>query len=199
MADSTLPTNTAITGYGGTVTLSGVDVANLAASGNTVSVVGTSQNDKITYTPTGATAGTFQNAGLNTVFNVSGVAGNLTVFGGSGGNADEVVVQGTAARDLFEIDQGTAVATVLANNVTALLPVQLASNVPVLTALGLGGENTFQVIPAAGIGVFPLDNLLINIDGGNVRRAVRWSSPAASARRRQCCRPTSLWSSTAAA
>ncbi len=169
LADSTLPTNTAITGYGGTVTLSGVDVANLAASGNTVSVVGTSQNDKITYTPTGATAGTFQNAGLNTVFNVSGVAGNLTVFGGSGGNADEVVVQGTAARDLFEIDQGTAVATVLANNVTALLPVQLASNVPVLTALGLGGENTFQVIPAAGIGVFPLDNLLINIDGGNVQ------------------------------
>ncbi len=90
----------------------------------------------------------------------------MTVFGGSGGNADEVVVRGTAARDLFEINQGTAVATVLANNVTAWLPVQLGTNVPVLTAQGLGGQDTFQVTPGAGIGAFPLDNLLINIDGG---------------------------------
>ena len=138
LADSTLPSNTTITGYGSMVTLSGVEVANLNANSNTVSVVGTSQNDIFTYTPTGAAAGTFQNAGLNTVFNVSAVTGNLTVFGGSGGNADEVVVQGSAARDLFEINQGTAVATVLANNVTALLPVQLGTNVSVLTALRLG-------------------------------------------------------------
>ena len=166
LADSTLSTNTTITGYGATVTLSGIDVANLNANSKTVSVVGTSQNDNITYTPTGASAGSFQDSGLNTVFNVSSVSGNLTVFGGSGGNADQVIVQGTEARDLFEINQGTAVATVLANNVTALLPVQLGTNVPILTVDGLGGENTFQVIPAAGIGAFPLDNLLINLDGG---------------------------------
>ncbi len=166
LADSTLPTDTTITGYGATVTLTGVEVANLDANSNSVSVVGTSQNDKLTYTPSGAAAGSFQNAGLNTVFNVSGVTGNLTVFGGSGGNADEVVVRGTAARDLFKIDQGTAVATVLANNVTALLPVQLGTNVPILTAQGLGGQDTFQVTPGAGIGAFPLDNLLINVDGG---------------------------------
>ncbi len=71
LADSTVPTNTTITGYGGTVTLIGVDVANLDANNNSMSVVGTSQNDTITYTPSGAAAGSFQNAGLNTVFNVS--------------------------------------------------------------------------------------------------------------------------------
>ena len=43
----------------------------------------------------------------------------------------------------------------------------LAPTCRCLTALGLGGEDTFQVIPAAGIGAFPLDNLLINIDGGD--------------------------------
>ena len=146
--------NTVITGYGAPGTLIGVDTANLDATGNTVTAVGTSQNDSIVFTPTGATAGTFHNdiaSGNNlvpnTVFNLSNVAGNFTVFGGSGGNADKVVVQGTAARDLIEINQGTAVATVLANNVTALLPVQLATNVPILTALGLGGQDTFQVIP----------------------------------------------------
>ncbi len=167
LADSTVPTDTTIAGYGGTVTLTGVEVANLDANSNTVTVVGTSQNDTITYTPTAAAAATFRNAGLNTVFNVSAVTGSLVVFGGSGGNADQVVVQGTAARDLFEINQGTAAVTVLANNVNAWLPVQLGTSVPVLTAMGLGGEDTFQVIPAAGIGAFPLDNLLINIDGGD--------------------------------
>jgi hypothetical protein len=167
LADTVLATDTTIAGYGSNpVTLLNVDVANLNAGSNTVSVVGTSQNDKITYTPTGATSGTFQNAGLSTVFNVTNVAGNLTVFGGSGGNADQVVVQGTQAGDLFEISQGTAVATVLANGVTALLPVQLGTNVQILTVNGLGGQNTFQVIPGAGIGPFPQDNLLVNIDGG---------------------------------
>ena len=91
------------------------------------------------------------------------------MFGGSGGNADEVVVQGTPARDLFEIDQGGRVATVLPNNnlLNPWLPVHLDASVSVLTALGLGGEDTFQVIPAVGSGVFPLDNLLINVDGGD--------------------------------
>ena len=150
------------------MTLIGVDTANLNANAQPVSAVGTSQNDNITYTPSGPSAGTFSNAGLNTVFNLSDVqAGSrFTVFGGSGGNADQVTLQGTPARDLIEINQGTAVATVLANNVTAYLPVQLGTNVSILTALGLGGENTFQVIPGAGIGVFPLDNLLVNLDGG---------------------------------
>ncbi|MFI5379551.1 MAG: beta strand repeat-containing protein [Tepidisphaerales bacterium] len=158
LADSTLATNTTITGYGGTVTLAGVDAAGLDANGNTMTVVGTSQNDQITCTPSGPAAGTFQNAGLNTVFSVTNVVGNLTVSGGSGGTADEVIVQGSPGRDLFQINQATTVATVMANDVTSLLPVQLGPNVPVLTANGLGGQDTFEVIPGSGA--------QININGG---------------------------------
>ena len=58
LADSTIPTNTTITGYGGTVTLIGIDTANLDATGNALTVAGTARNDTITYTPTGAAAGT---------------------------------------------------------------------------------------------------------------------------------------------
>jgi hypothetical protein len=165
LADNTLATNTTISGYGGTVTLIGVEVANLNANSNGVSTVGTTQNDNITYTPTGASAGTFTNSGLNTVFNITNATGHFTVFGGAGGNADEVTVLGTDARDLFEINQGSDVAQVLANNIIALLPVQLATNVAILNTDGLGGQNTFQVIPMPGPGNSP-DNLLINIDGG---------------------------------
>src|SRR5262249_30217051 len=110
-------------------------------------------------------AGTFTNAGLNTVFNLSNVTGNFTVFGGSGGNADTVNVLGTNARDLIEINQGPAVIQVLANNVTPYLPVQLATNVAIVNVNGQGGQNTFQVIPSPGLGGSP-DNLLINLDGG---------------------------------
>ena len=95
--------NTVITGYGAPVTLIGVDTANLDATSKTVSAVGTSQNDSIVFTPTGATAGTFynniasgNNLVPNTVFNLANVTGDFTVFGGSGGNADEVVVRGHA-------------------------------------------------------------------------------------------------------
>ncbi len=35
-----------------------------------------------------------------------------------------------------------------------------------LTVLGLAGQDTFQLIPSAGVGGFPLDNLLVNLDGG---------------------------------
>ena len=34
-----------------------------------LTAVGTAENDALTYTPTGTSAGTFQDAGLNTVFN----------------------------------------------------------------------------------------------------------------------------------
>ena len=47
----------------------------------------------------------------------------------------------------------------------------LGTDIQTLTAQGLAGEDTFQVIPAAGIAAFPgdtadINNLLINIQGG---------------------------------
>src|SRR5262249_36541494 len=138
-----------------------------------LTATGTTQDDNWIFTPTGATAGTFydsidsgNNLVPNTVFNVVNVSGNLMVFNDPAGNADQVTLRGTAARDLIEINQLTGVAQVLANNVTALLPVQLGQSVEILNALGLGGQDTFQVIPAPGLAGQAQDNLLINVDGG---------------------------------
>jgi hypothetical protein len=166
LGDSSVPTNTTVTGYGGTVTLIGVEVANLDTGGNALTVAGTARNDTITYTPTGASAGTFQNAGLNTVFNFANVGGAFTVNGG-GGTADQVVVNGSAGRDLFSLRADLRTATVTDASGTALQPVTLGNGVQVLTANGLGGRDTFQVTPAAGIQFPPdnLDNLLINVNG----------------------------------
>ena len=83
------------TGFG-PVTLTGVEVANVNAGGNTVTVNGTAQNDSLTYSPTGATAGTLQNAGLNTVFNFSGVSAAAGAFAVNGnGGSDQLTVNGT--------------------------------------------------------------------------------------------------------
>jgi hypothetical protein len=170
LADSSASAPTTIVGYGGVVTISGVEVVNLNAAtdggGEPLTVNGTSKNDNITYTPSGASAGTFTNTGLNTVFNFTGVTGTFLVTGGTGGNADQVTVVGTAARDLFEIDQAGRTAQVLANNVTAYKTVTLDPTIAVLSALGETGENTFQIIPGAGLVAAPQDNLLINVDGG---------------------------------
>ena len=57
LADSTLPPpadETTITGYGGTVTLTGVEVANLDANGRAMTVNGTTGADTIAVTPTSA-------------------------------------------------------------------------------------------------------------------------------------------------
>lgn len=165
--------NTVVTGYGGSVTLIDIETANLDANNNQVTATGTTQNDNITYTPTGAAAGTFfdnipsgNNQVPNTVFNIANAAGNFRVFNDPSGSADRVTLQGSAARDLIQINQGSGIAQILANNVIPLLPVQLGISAEILTVLGLGGQNTFQVIPAPGIGGQAQDNLLINIDGG---------------------------------
>ncbi len=139
LADSTIPTNTTITGYGGTVTLIGVDVANLNAGGFALTAIGTAEDDNITYTPTGAAAGTFQDAGLSTVFNFTNVTGSASPFTieGGGGIADQVTVDGTTARDLFEIDQGARTVQVLAYDTTPLKTVTLDTGIETVTALGL--------------------------------------------------------------
>jgi hypothetical protein len=162
------PTNTTITGYGGIVTLAGVEVANLNAGGNGLTAIGTARNDTITYTPTGAAAGTFTSAGLNTTFNFSAATGAFTLFGGAG-SANQVKVNGTEGRDLFSIDAGTGTVSVTDASGTLLKPVVLGIDVQILSAFGLGGQNTFQVTPAAGLQFAPknLDNLLINVDGGS--------------------------------
>ena len=155
-----------------------------------MTVKGTAQSDVITYTPTGPSAGTFQLAGLNTVFNFTTVNGTFQINGGilgvgNDGINDQVIVQGTNARDLFQIAQGNRTVQVLAYNTVALKTVTLGTDIQNLTAQGLEGEDTFQVIPAAGIAAFSgdtadVDNLLINIDGsaGGNNALVVWNNGA---------------------
>ena len=91
-----------MTGYGGTVTLIGVEVANLDATSFPLKAVGTADDDTLTYTPTLANAGTFQNADLNTVFNFTNVTGG--VHGRwRWRHGKRVVVDGTNGRDLFSL------------------------------------------------------------------------------------------------
>ncbi len=182
LADSVLDTETSITGYGGLVTLSGVDIANLALGGKTLTVDGASESETITYDPTGPKAGTFALAGLNTTFNFTGATGAAAGFMINGGSlgvpglenvVDQLIVQGTDSRDLFEIDQGKRIATVLAYNADVLQPVTLGLDIQTLTAQGIQGEDTFQVIPAIGTAAFSgdpgpfLNNLLINVEGSD--------------------------------
>jgi len=98
--------NTLISGYGGQITLIGIDTANIDASNaahtidNTVFVTGTSQPESFVYTPTGTNAGTLTDSGMDTVFNFSNVSGTvsgftLDPFGGS----DTVTVNGTSSAD----------------------------------------------------------------------------------------------------
>ncbi len=168
LPDAVIGPDITITGYGAAAAmLSGVEIVNMDTDDEALTFVGTVDNDTFTYTPTGAEAGRVSLDGLNTVFNFTSVAAALTIAGGTGDSADHVIVQGTNARDTIQINQGARTVAVLANNVTALKTLTLGNSIETLTAQGRAGQDTFQVIPAAGIGPFPLDNLLINVDGGN--------------------------------
>jgi hypothetical protein len=190
LGESTGPNVTAIGGYGpigstpGTtvyVYLSDIAVANLALAGKPLAVNGTAEGDNvITYTPTGTHGGSFALAGLGTVFNFTAGTGtaagftiNSAIGGGYGGLANQVIVQGTSAPNLFEIDQGARTVQVLPYDSPAkeLQPVTVGTDIQTLTAESPQGEDSFQVIPAAGIPAYPGDttgtgNLLINVEGG---------------------------------
>ena len=179
LADSALPSFTAIDGYGATVHLFGIAVANLALASQPLTVNGTSQSDTITYTPAGATAGAFALAGLGAVFNFTACTGTATGFTinggtkgvGNDGMADQVIAQGTNAANLFEINQDIRTVQVWAYGAKPLQAVTIGDDIQTLTAQGPQGENTFQVIPGIGIPAYQGDtanifNLLVYVQGG---------------------------------
>jgi hypothetical protein len=156
--------NTTITGYGGTVVLIGGDTVNLDTNGNSLAVNGTSRNDNITYTPTGASAGTVTNAGLSTVFNFTGDTSTFTISG-QGGTADQVTVAVPAGR--VSVREVNRVVTVLpVGSPAPLEPVTLAVDVQIVNLIGGGGPDTFGITPAAGLQYAidgNLDNLVVNV------------------------------------
>ena len=162
-----------VTGYGGTVSFTGIEHVNLDGADtlapltavNTLTVNGTSTDDRITYTPTGARAGNFQNEGSNTAFAFKDIGGAFTIAGGSAGGsdvADEVFVNGTNNRDTITIDETTR--TVQVNLLKAVV---LDGTIEVLTARGLDGQDTFIDVPQVVVGpLWFVDNLLVYVDGG---------------------------------
>ena len=155
LADASLPSLTSITGYGTTVQLTGIETANLNASGNAVTVTGTSQPEAFSYTPTGATAGTITSAGLNTVFNASNVAGALTL-NGSGG-VDSVTVNGTSGADTIAVVKGAT--TTVGVNGLQVLSITSASTENVTVNAG-DGNDTINLSGTTA------SNQVVNILGG---------------------------------
>ncbi len=148
LGNDALSTLTVISGYGGIVTLVGIDTANLDATSNTVTVNGTSQPESLVFTPTGANAGTLTDSGIGTVFNVSNVSGAVSGFVlNPMGGTDTVTVNGTSAADSQTVIVNGANTTVRTNSLLA---------VDTVTA------NTESLVVASGNG----DDLLI-VDASN--------------------------------
>ncbi len=122
LGNDALSTNlTTITGYGGTVTLVGIDTANLDAGANTVTVNGASQPEAFNYTPTGTNAATLTDSGTNTVFNFANVSGAITGFKIDPlGGADTLTVNGTSSNDSITALTNGADTTVRTNGLLAV-------------------------------------------------------------------------------
>lgn len=140
LANPALAADTSVTGYGATVVLIGVETANLSTTGNSLTVNGTSQPDALSYTGTGAAAGTITSAGLNTKFNFSGIAGAVTLVGAGG--SDTVTVNGTNANDTIAIVKGAN--TTVQVGTTQTVTIDSASTENVTVEAG-DGNDTFNV------------------------------------------------------
>ena len=93
----------AVTGYGGTVSLLGVEVLNASTGGNSITVTGTGNPDAITATPTGTNTATIVVAGLNLTINTTNTS--TLLIDAAAGN-DTVTVQGTSGSDTIAVVRG---------------------------------------------------------------------------------------------
>ena len=126
-----------VTGFGGVVSLIGVEMLNVDAEANSISVVGTATADSLNVIPTGANTATMTAAGLNMTVKTNNTS-SLTVDGAAG--TDTVTINGTSANDVIGVAR-TATAQV---SVGALKVVQV-SNSESLRVLGGDGNDTINV------------------------------------------------------
>jgi len=133
------------------VSFSGVEHVFVDAFGADVAVWGTASDDAIRYAPLSADGGRLSLAGLNSLFELSGVGAlSLDGLGGS----DLLTVDATQDADTIDIN-GTSVA--VDDGVTARLAITFA-DVEALVVNGLAGDDLFNVTPA-GLPIF--------VDGGD--------------------------------
>ncbi len=109
-----------ITGFGSSgseiVDTQGVESIVLDGVGaSRLEVLGTPNDDRICYTPTGNQAGMFQLEDASTGYTFQGAAGTFQISGGSG-DADHLVVVGTDSHDRVVIDARSGSRTVTVEN-----------------------------------------------------------------------------------
>lgn len=143
----TFGTVTTVTGYGGTISLPGIEILNANVNGNALTVNGTAQDDVVTYQPTGPNAGTVTRAGVNPVtpiINFTAVIGTFT-FDSVGGGFDELDVLGTNGDDV--VTSSSSAITVNGNQ-----PVTIGAGVDRLVLSTLdGSDNITFSLTIAGI------------------------------------------------
>ncbi|MCO6458749.1 MAG: hypothetical protein J5I93_25865 [Pirellulaceae bacterium] len=158
---------------GESIRFTGIEHVNIDGGGgtggsDTLTVVGTQDDDILTYEPLEAEDGKFRNEGSNTGFVFRNIGGNFTVDGGADG-ADKVILLGTNDHDVIVINSPSRVASVEDTFGVVLKPVNLATTVEVLNAQARDGNDTFLVVPApplsSSVDGIPR-NLLIDVDGG---------------------------------
>ena len=177
LADSALGTNTTVTGYGGTVTLIGVDTANLdLTGGSSLTANGYSEANAFNYTPTGTNAGTFTDAGVSTTFNFANASSTFAIDGGASGS-NQVTVQGTSGNDTITATSGVAVAGDTQVAVNSLMPVQIVTaDTASLIINGDAGNDNLDVVSTAAPVTIP-----ITYDGGPGTNALTLKGGTATA------------------
>jgi subtilisin-like proprotein convertase family protein len=164
------------TGFG-PVSFVGVEHVNIDANNSNLTVVGTADDDVISYTPLTASSGKFAWEGHNIQFAFTDVpvANTFTVDGGAGAVADELLLYGTNNHDVITVNSTNRTATVENAAGTVLRNVTLANSMEVVRAFGLLGNDTFLVVPAPAVppgvpvgspGFAIPRNLLVYVDGG---------------------------------
>ena len=141
--------STVVGGGLGTVSLSGIEDADLNAINGNVTVNGTAADDDLAYQPTGANAGRFTKVDLNLTLDLTNV-GTLTVNGQGGDNT--LSVTGTTAGNTFNVSATQVL-------IAGLQGIDAYSNLGGLVVRGLQGSDTFNVAPAANTEIF--------VDGGD--------------------------------
>ena len=125
----------------GKIGIVGIPVVNIDANNNALSILGTSGDDQLTYTPTGAKSGSVLVGGSAQFFSLTGVGGTFTIDPLTGNN-DVVTIIGSAGADAVtgNIDVTSTV------QVGALLTVAVPNaDVDRLAIVTLDGQDTITL------------------------------------------------------
>ncbi len=160
---------TTITGYGGTITLDGVEQANLNLNNQALSVQGTAGDDTINFTPSSATAGSFiatttgPLVAASPQFTYSNLATGITVNGGSG--FDLLGLIATAGNDIINAVQTSA--TALSYTQNAFTIAFTFSSIDGANIFALAGDDLIRISVADALETTtPADALRFDVDGG---------------------------------